>query len=69
MHPDLLRALAKARQDDLLNTHSAREKTGVTIKQKLPLFSSARRRLGSLLIRMGARLIGDGRAAVELAHE
>lgn len=69
MHTDLLRALAQARHEDLLNTHPARGQPRVRHRVRPTLFSRSRHRLGTLLIRAGARLIGDGRAALELAHE
>jgi hypothetical protein len=70
MHPDLLQALAKARHEDLLNmTPRTREQPSVRLDEHQAPFSRLRHRLGSLLIRAGARLIGDRRAALELAHE
>lgn len=69
MHPELLRALAKARHEDLLNTRPARGQPRVRRNEHLPWFAGTRRRLGSLLIRAGARLSGDRRAWLELAHE
>lgn len=69
MHTDLLRALAKARHEDLLNTHPPRGQPRVRLHGHLPLFSRSRHRVGSLLIRAGARVMGDRRAVLELAHE
>ena len=69
MHTDLLQALAKARHDDLLNTHPGRGQPRARFKEHGPLFTRSRHRLGSLLIRAGARLVGDRRAVLELAHE
>jgi hypothetical protein len=69
MHPDLLRALARARHNDLLDTHPSRGQPKVRLSGPPPLFSRARHRLGALLIRAGARLTGDQRAALDLAHD
>lgn len=71
MHTDLLRALAKARHEDLLNTHPARGQPRVRLHGHPSLFSRSRRRVGSLLIRAGSRVIGDRPAELELelAHE
>jgi hypothetical protein len=68
MHPELLRALAKARHEDLLNARPCRGQPKIHFNQHLPLFVRSRQRVGSLLIRAGARLIGDGRG-LDLAHE
>ena len=69
MHPDLLRALAKARHEDLLNTHPSRGQPAARTSGQLPLIPASRRRLGSLLIRTGARIMGEGRTPLELAPE
>jgi hypothetical protein len=69
MHPELLRALARARHDDLLNDHRARGQPRVRLDDHRPRFSRSRRRVGSLFIWAGARLLGEERAALELAHE
>jgi hypothetical protein len=69
MHPELLRALAKARHDDLLEERRPRAQPRVRLDDHSPRFSRSRQRLGSLLIWAGARLIGDQRAALELAHK
>jgi len=69
MHPDLLRALARARHNDLLDTHPPRGQPKVRHTGHRSLFSRSRHRLGSLLILAGARLTGDQRAALDLAHE
>ena len=69
MHPDLLRALAKARHEDLLSGHPTRRQAGVRLDDNAPRFARSRRRVGSLLIWIGARLVGDQRAALELGHE
>ena len=68
MHPDLLR-VAKARHEDLLSGHRTRRPAGVRLHDNAPRFARSRRRVGSLLIWVGARLIGDQRAALELGHE
>ena len=69
MHPDFLRALAKARHEDLLSGHLTRRQARVRLDHNAPRFARSRRRVGSLLIWVGARLIGDQRAALELGHE
>ncbi len=58
MHPELLRALAKGRHEDLLNTYPSRGQPRVRFNEHLPPFSRLRLLLGSLLIRAGARLSG-----------
>ncbi len=68
MHPDLLRALARARQDDLLNTYPAPTRPKVRLSERLPLVSRTRHRVGALLIRTGVRLSGDRQSGVELAN-
>jgi hypothetical protein len=68
MHPDLLRALAQARHDDLLERRT-RGQPAVRLADRSPRFHRSRQRLGSLLIWAGARLIGDQWAAPELAHK
>ena len=69
MHPDLLRALAKARHEDLLNGHLVRAQTRARLKGRSPRFRRSRRRVGSLLIWAGGRLIGDHRDTLGLAPE
>jgi hypothetical protein len=69
MHPELLRALAKARHEDLLDDRRIREKPRVRPEDHSPRFARSRRRVGSLLIWAGARLLGDQPAALELAHK
>lgn len=69
MHPELLRALAKARHEDLLNERQTRGQPRFRLDQYSPRFPRPRQRLGSLLIWAGARMIGDQRAALELAHK
>jgi hypothetical protein len=69
MHPDMLRTLAKARQDDLLNTYpTTRRPPRARLSERRPQFTRSRHKLGSLLIRTGVRLIGDRRAEIELAN-
>lgn len=69
MHPELLRALARARHTDLLNEHPAQGWPTVRLGHHPPRFRRSRQRVGSLLIWAGARLIGEQRAALELASE
>ena len=69
MHPELLRALAEARHSDLLNKPRTRGQPKVRHHDHSPRFPRSRRRVGSLLVWAGARLIGDQRAALELTHE
>lgn len=69
MHPELLRALGRARHEDLLSTSRSRGQPRIRLNQHVSVFSRSRRRLGSLLIRTGSHLIGDRRAALELARE
>jgi hypothetical protein len=68
MHSDLARALAKARQDDLLNTYPTRRLSRARLNERRTLFTRSRHGLGSLLIRTGVFLIGDRRAEIELAN-
>jgi hypothetical protein len=69
MHPELLRALARARHADLLNEHPTRERPRVRLGHRSRRFRRSRQRVGSLLIWTGARLIGDQRTALELVRE
>ena len=69
MHPDLQRALAKARHEDLLSAYPARGQPMVDHNEQLPRLSRSRRRFGSLLIRTGARRGGDRLTPLDLAHE
>jgi hypothetical protein len=69
MHPELLRALAKARHEDLLTKrqnpgHPKVKRDGHSLR-----FVRSRQRLGSLLIWAGAHLIGDQRTALEPAQK
>ena len=68
MHPELLRALAQARHEDLLS-RQPRDQPRFQINDHSPSFAHLRHRMGSLLIRVGARLIGDQRAPLELARK
>ena len=67
MHPDLLRALAKARHEDLLD--GRRRQARGRLDGHTPRFARSRRWVGSLLIWVGAGLVGETRPAVELGHE
>jgi hypothetical protein len=69
MHPELLRALAQARHEDLLNERRTRGHPQVRLDDHSPLFPRSRQRVGALLIWAGARLISDQEVALELAHE
>ena len=69
MHPELLRALGKARHEDLLEARRARGQPSFRPHDQAPRFSRSRQRVGSMLIWAGARLIGDRQAALELAHK
>jgi hypothetical protein len=69
MHPELLRALARARHNDLLTRHHTRGQPPAHRGSHVPRFARSRQRLGSLLIWAGARLMGDQRAALELARK
>jgi hypothetical protein len=69
MHPELLRALGKARHEDLLDKDRTRRQPRVRVHDQSPRFPRSRRRVGTLLIWAGARLMGDRRAALELAHK
>jgi hypothetical protein len=67
MHPELLRALGRARHEDLLNRSPSRVQPRGRPDHHVSAFTRSRQRVGSLLICAGARLIGDQRAAMELA--
>jgi hypothetical protein len=69
MHPDMLRALARARHQDLLNGRRTRGHPRVRPDNHLPRFARSRQRVGSLLIWAGARVLGEERTALELTHE
>jgi hypothetical protein len=59
MHPELLRALGKARHEDLLNERRTRQWRRVSHDDDSPRFPRSRQRVGSLLIGVGERLIHD----------
>jgi hypothetical protein len=69
MHPDLLRALAKARHEDLLTKRQNPGHPRVQRDAHPPRFARSRQRLGSLLIWAGSHLIGNQRAALEPARK
>ncbi len=69
MHPELLRALAKARPDDLLHDRRSRGQPMARLDDRSAWFPRSRQRLGAVLIRTGTRVIGDQGAALELAHK
>jgi hypothetical protein len=69
MHPELLRALADARHEDLLNKPRTRGQPKVRLDERPPRFSRSRQRVGLLLVWAGSRLIGDQRTALELTHK
>ncbi len=69
MHPETLRALAKARHEDLLTERRPRGQPAVRIHDRSPRFHGSRQRVGAVLIWAGARLVGDRRVAVELVPE
>jgi hypothetical protein len=64
MHPDLLRALAKTRHEELLAKRQNPRHPRVRRDAHSPRFVRSRKRLGSLLIWAGARLIGDQPSAL-----
>jgi hypothetical protein len=68
MHPEMLRALARARHEDLLNRHRTRSQPKVQPGTQLRLFARTRRGVGSLLIGAGARVLGEERAALQVTH-
>jgi hypothetical protein len=70
MHPEILRVLATARHDDLLGTYPSRgQPRARPPKEHEPLLARSRHRLGLLLVRAGARLMGDRPGALDLAHD
>jgi len=69
MHPELLRALGKARHEELLNERRRRPPPRVRVDGDSPRFPRSRRWAGSLLIWAGERLIGEGPGGLELAHK
>jgi hypothetical protein len=69
MHPELLRALADARHEDLLNKPRTRGQPKFRLDDHPPWFARSRQRAGVLLVWAGSRLIGDQRSALELTHK
>jgi hypothetical protein len=69
MHPELLRALAKARHQDLLTEPRNRAHARVRFVDHSPRFSRSRQRVGSILVWTGSRLMGDQQTSLELTHE
>jgi hypothetical protein len=69
MHPDLLRALAKTRHEELLAKRQNLGHPRFRRESHSPRFVRSRKRVGSFLIWAGARMIGDQRAAMELAQK
>jgi hypothetical protein len=69
MHPEMLRALARARHEDLLNGHRTRGQPKALPNNDLPRFARSRQRVGSLLIWAGARVLGEERGVLGLTHE
>jgi hypothetical protein len=68
-HPDLLKALAEARQDDLIHERRPRRPAVLRFRWRRLRFDRARCRLGSLFISAGGRITGHKRDALDLAHE
>jgi hypothetical protein len=66
MHPELLRALGKARHEELLN--ASRDQGLPRLHNRSPRFSRFRERISILLVWAGARVLGDRRAALELVQ-
>jgi hypothetical protein len=64
MHPDLLRALAKTRHEELLAKRQNTVHPRVRRDARSTRFVRSRTRLGSFLMWAGARLIGDQRSAL-----
>jgi hypothetical protein len=69
MHPELLRALARARHQDLLEKRQTRAQPRAQRETHSLRFARSRRRLGSVFIWAGTRLIGHPRAALELTQK
>jgi len=69
MHPELLRALARARHEDLLHERRTRGQPRVRRDHHSSPFARSRQRVGSLLIWAGARLMDDQQAPLELAQK
>jgi hypothetical protein len=68
MHPELLRALGKARHEDLLDERRTRRQPRVRLDDDSPRLPRSRRRIRSLLTWAGEFLIDDRGAGFELAH-
>ena len=68
MHPEMLRALGKARHEDLLNERRTRRQPRVRLDDS-PRFPRSRQRVGSLLIWAGEVLIAERWAGLEPAHK
>jgi hypothetical protein len=70
MHPDVLRALAQARHEDLLEHRTSRRAhpTSIRSHEPTPWRPRVRQRVGSALIWAGARLIGERPPELELTH-
>jgi hypothetical protein len=66
MHPELLRALGKARHEELLE--AGRSQGQPRLHNHSPRSHRSRERIGVIFIWAGARLLGDRRAAMELVH-
>jgi hypothetical protein len=56
MHPEFQRALVKARHEDLLNEHRPRRPPRARLDKHSPSISLSRKRVGSMLIWVGALL-------------
>lgn len=69
MHPDLLRALAQARHEDLLNNRPVARATKARLHDQAQRFPRARRKVGSLLIGAGARVIGARPGELTLVND
>jgi hypothetical protein len=69
MHPELLRALGRARHEDLLSERHIRPQPSVRLHEASPRFPRSRQWVGSLLIWAGGLLVGNRQAALELAHK
>jgi hypothetical protein len=69
MHPELLRALARARHEDLLNKRQSRARPRVRRGTRSLRFARSRQRLGSVLIWAGSRVMGHQRTALELVQK
>ena len=71
MHPDVLRALAKARHEDLLEHRTSRQAQPRSIHthERASRRPRVRQRVGSALIWAGARLIGERTPELELTHQ